>query len=324
MGPGDFLPAEDYEQPDTKSSFRELAGALSKHYGLHPLIPLVRYLFTFRTTQKFLLEIWNRILKDRALHEKYWDIYIDLYDPSGDERQPTQEEAQILDEYKDHQLLLNLDLEDWFLHAHILMEQFSRVTREIMIILAPKKETAKQLRGINPKSLADHIDYFLTGKGKCHDARYSELLREASKWYEIDLKDVRDDLIQHDATARLWSTSLSNGKLKVSKVLGASEKLLKELYELRDKNLGRFPFLKDDVNFFSLLEFFEKNISKLEHSDAEKVKNIRKKYGRQLPDIPELQSKMNKLFRDTNDHFIGKLQEYCFAESQTESDKINA
>jgi hypothetical protein len=296
------------EESNEKNIFAELARELRKHYELEQLLSWVRFLTSFRMTQKFLIEIWDRVRDDIRLRHEYWEIYTELYDPGSEGRKPTHKEVEILDRYNKHWILLNLDIEDWFLHAHILMEKFGRLARETMVLLSTGEEKVKPICGVNPRSFKAHIEFFATGKGRDYDAKYAEMLRTISSWYCADLKDIRDDLIQHETTARLWSTSVSPDGVRVSRFVH-SQRLLKQLYDLRDKNIGSFPFLKNETNFFKLLEVFEKSTSKMDKGDVEKIKGIRKTYGKDFPDIPELYSKMNRLFRETNDHFILRAQE---------------
>jgi hypothetical protein len=296
--------ASRLEESNEKNTFRELARELRKHYQLKQLLSLVRFLGSFRMTQKFLVEIWDRIRQDAQLHNEYWETYAELYDPAGEGRKPTLEEARILDRYEKHGVLLNLDIEDWFLHAHILMEKYARLSKEIMILLSTDKKMAKRIRSIPSKSFHAHIQFFLKQTEKKNDDdAYAQIAKTTESWYFADLKDVRDDLIQHETAGRVWGTSISPEKITVRRFLNSDE-VARQLYDLRDKNIGRYHFLKEETNFFALLCFFEKNIRELDSADAEKIKHIRKTYGRDFPDIPELYAKMSSFFSSVNNHFV--------------------
>jgi hypothetical protein len=85
------------EESNGKNRFVELARELRKHYQLEQLFSLVRFSASFRMTQKFLVEIWDRVRDDIRLHDEYWEIYIELHDHGSEGRKPTQKEVEILD-----------------------------------------------------------------------------------------------------------------------------------------------------------------------------------------------------------------------------------
>lgn len=305
------LSVQKLEKLDDRNRLYQVVRELQKHFPLEKLASLNMFYRSFNMTHCFLPEIWDRLLEDAQLDKEYWSIYVRLYDPAlEEERTPTPEEAQILKRYRAHWHRLNLDVEDWFLHAHILMEKFARLAKELIFLTSVEAETAKRVKNLPTKSFHKHLKFFLRSDNqKTVDIEYAKILKESAAWYSKDLKDIRDDLIQHETPARFWSYSISP-KLKVSRVRH-SEKLVQALFKLRDKYAETYVVLKDEKNFFALLSFFETHIDKLEVSDSERVKQIRRNFGRAFPNIPTLYSKINSFFSLVNDHFMLKSRK-CF------------
>lgn len=306
------MSVEELEELDDRNTLSQVVRELQKHFPLEKLASLNMSYRSFNMTQYFLREIWDRILEDAQLDNDYWRIYAKLYDPAlEEERTPTPEEAQILKRYRAHWPRLNLDMEDWFLHAHILMEKFARLAKELLLLTSGEAEVAKRVQNLPTRSFHKHLKFFLRPDNqKTVDIEYAKILKESTAWYSKDLKDIRDDLIQHEIVARFWGYSISAKKLKVSR-FRHSEKLVQALYKLRDKYAETYVVLKDEKNFFTLLSFFETNVDKLQVSDSERVKQIRRTYGRDFPNIPTLYSKINNFFSLVNDHFISKTRK-CF------------
>lgn len=313
------MSVEELEELDDRNTLSQVVRELQKHFPLEKLASLNMSYRSFNMTQYFLREIWNRILEDAQLDNDYWRIYAELYDPAlEEERTPTSEEEQILKRYRAHWPRLNLDMEDWFLHAHILMEEFARLAKQLLLLTSTEAEVAKQIQYLPTRSFHEHLKFFLRPDNqKIVDVEYAKILKESTAWYYKDLKDIRDDLIQHETVARFWGYSISAKKLKVSR-FRHSGKLVQALYRLRDKYAETYVVLKDEKNFFALLSFFETNVDKLQVSDSERVKQIRRTFGRDFPNIPTLYSKINDFFSLVNDHFMSKTRK-CFQQHTSNS-----
>jgi hypothetical protein len=298
---------KELEELNEKNSLSEIVRVLYKQLGREKTATLTMSHRSFGMTHVFLPKIWTRILEDAELQNQYWKIQAELLDPAAERRSPTSEETQILERYSQQWCLLNLDMEDWFLHGHILMEKFSKLARELLILTSKDEESVKHTRNIPFRSFHDHINFFLNPENtNIDDDGYCKILTEATSWYIPDLKDVRDDLIQHEIVARFWGYSSSSSKLKISR-FRYSEKTKDELYALRDKYAPIYLGLANEKSFFGLLSLFEKKVIKMEPHESERVKQIRKTYGRDFPDIPILYSKMNHFFSKVNDHFTSLL-----------------
>lgn len=297
------------EKLDERSTIWQVIHELQKHFPPEKLASLSMVYRSFNMTHSFLPEIWDRILEDAQLDNQYWSIYAKLYDPNLEEEgTPTPEEAEILKRYKRHQNRLNLDMEDWFLHAHILMEKFARLAKELMLLTSANAEDTKQLRELPTKSFHEHINFVLkTDNQKKLDVEYVQIVREMAAWYSHDLKNVRDDLIQHETVARFWGHFISQYELRVSR-FRHSKKLVQELYRLRDKYAETHAIVRGKQNFFNLLSFFETYIDRLEKSDSDRVRQIRKTYGRDFPHIPTLYRRINDFFSLVNNHFMSKIR----------------
>jgi len=294
------------EELNNKNKLLELAMFLQKKYGRDKLAPFNMYYRSFRMTQLFLTEIWDRILKDVQLDNEYWAIQAEIHDAAPEEYELSHEEAQILKEYSEHSHRLNLDVEDWFLHAHILMEKYVKLSKILMVLTSKDKAAAKLANGLPDRSFHNHMDQFLNPNKKgMKDDKYAEVVKLCDSWYESDLKDVRDDLIQHEQVGRFWGHSITPNEFRISR-FRYTRRMLEKLYALRDKYAKVYTALEGEQNFFALIDFFEANFAKLDKGDKDRIKGIRKEYGKDFPDIPQLYSKMNHFFSLANDYFISK------------------
>lgn len=262
------------------------------------------YYRSFRMTQLFLTEIWDRILKDLRLNSEYWTIQAEIhYWEEDGEYKLSEGEVKIIAEYEKHEFRLNLDVEDWFLHAHILIEKYVKLFKILMILTSRNETESKWANELPNRSFNDHIKKFTKTEIE-GNKEYSEIVDGCKAWYS-DLKNVRDDLIEHEQVGRFWGRSTYPDHFAISR-FRHTEKMIKKIYELRDKYEKTFQELKGKGNFFELLDFFESNIKKLEPGDVDRVANIRKEYGCDFPDIPQLYSRMNKFFSLVNDYFVSR------------------
>lgn len=265
---------------------------------------------TFIMTFAFLPEIWQRILEDAKLNTKYWEVYVDLYHPDAEKREPTLEESKILNAWRKHRFRLNLDVEDWFIHSHILMDKFAKFAKRLIQVISKTPEELELAKHIPDRSFDKHRKFFLRSQNQTMltDSVYAELIREKTNWFIKELKNIRDDLIQHEIVPRFWGYwRVSQDNVRLSR-FRHDPKLLEILYELRDKYTSAYPQIKGEKNFFTLFSFFEKRIDKLEGNDAKRVEHVRKLYGARFPDIPTLFGKMSHFFSLVNDHFVAEIQ----------------
>jgi hypothetical protein len=294
----------ELERLSEKSRLLELAKHLRTKYGDHPKrSAFSMYYRSFSTTHLFLSEIWDRILKDVRLEQENWSIEATIHDASQvqEEYEPSSEERKVLDEFLKHEHRINLDIEDWFLHAHILMEKYTKLFKLILQLIGNNK----QVNCVPNRSFHEHIKFFRAHKVGCLDEKYIDLINGCGQWYFPDIKDVRDDLITHEQIGRFWGSSTSPDKFSISR-FNRPDTLVEPLYSLADKYKGRFANLETEKNVFNLLNFFEANLSKLEASDAQEITDIRRNYGRPFPDIPELYGKISSFFSSVNDYLISR------------------
>lgn len=298
------MAATQLEELNQKTTLTEVMQELSKRLDHQKSADLLMFYRSFRMTQSFLPKIYMRILEDAKLDCDYWRIFAELNDP-GLERPATAEELIIIRQYKEKQGLLNLDMEDWFLHAHILMEKFAKLSRELLIVTSSNAISERKAQHTPFGGFHDHLTFFLQPKPNIDDAEYCKIIREANTWYIQDIKDVRDDMIQHEIVAKFWGYSTSPGAVRISR-FRYSERDKEILYSLRNKysEIWSYPLFKILASYVEILSFLEKNIGKMETEDADRLRHIRKKSGRQFPDIPRLYSKMNTFFALVNDHFL--------------------
>jgi len=294
---------------DEKNTLSEIMKKLRNHISTEEFGSLNMFHRTLMMTFAFLPEIWQRILEDAKLDTKYWEVYAELYHPDAEKREPTPEELEILNTWREHRFLLNLDVEDWFIHSYILMDKFAKFAKRLMQLISKTPQELKLVRRIPDRSFDKHRKFFLKSEnqGLITDTEYAEIIRKNTSWYVKELKNIRDDLIQHEIVPRFWAYCVSKDSPQLSR-FRHNPKLLEILYELRDKYTSAFPQIEGERNFFRLFSFFEKHIDELEDNDVKRVEHVRKLYGARFPDIPTLFDKMSDFFSLVNDHFVAEIQ----------------
>ena len=291
-----------------KNTLSEIMKKLQNHISPEDFGSINMFHRTFVMTFAFLPEIWQRVLEDAKLDTKYWEVYAELYHPEAEKREPTPEESEILNTWREHRLRLNLDVEDWFIHSHILFDKFARFSKKLMQLVSKTREEPKLAQNIPDRSFDKHRKFFLSQKMTLlPDIEYADIIRENTSWYIKELKNIRDDLIQHEIVPRFWGYWISRDKIHLSR-FRHNQELLEILYELRDKYIPVYRQLEGERNFFTLFSFFEKHIDELEKKDCKRIDHVRKSYGARFPDIPTLFSKMSNFFSRVNDHFVDAIQ----------------
>ena len=292
-----------------KYTFSEIVEYLREQLSRDAFGSLNMFYRTYMMTFIFLSEIWYRILGDAELDIKYWNIYVDLYQPGAVKRKPTAEEAEILEKWGKHKFMLNLDVEDWFIHSYILMDKFTRFIKRLFYSISQKPEERKLVNRIPTKNFDKHRKFFIDDSKKhlITDHKYAKIIRNNTTWYIKELKNIRDDLIQHPNVPKFWGYDVTPDRVRLMR-FRHHPKLLEIMHSLRDKYESVYPEIKDEINFYPLLLFFEKQINDLEESDTKKITEVRKSFGAHFPDIPNLFKKMSKFFSLVNDHFILEIQ----------------
>jgi hypothetical protein len=295
---------------NSKNTLSEAVRSLRKHISGEEFGSLNMFHRTFKMTFLFLPEIWNRILEDAKLETKYWEVYVALYEPGAEEREPTAEELKILNTWREHRFCLNLDVEDWFIHSYILMDKFARLAKRFTQQLSKTTQNFNLTLLIPDKSFAKYRNFYLKDKNQdlITDTEYAEIIRKNTTWYKKELKNIRDDLIQHETVPKSWGYSVSKNKVRLSR-FRHSPKLREKLYKLKDKYAPIYPQIAEEKNFFTLLVFFEKHLNDLAKKDVKELENARKLWGARFPDIPRLFGKMSDFFYLVNVHFVSKIQE---------------
>lgn len=297
--------ARELVKLNARNTLSEIVIELEKYLASEDFGSLNMFHRTFMMTFRFLPEIWNRILEDARLDVEYWKVYIDLYQPGVDERQPTVEELKILNTWRRHRFRLNLDIEDWFIHSYLLMDKFAKFVKRLTQLISKTPQELKLANDIPDRSFEKHRKFYLNSKKQRQitDTGYAEIIRKNTTWYIKELKNIRDDLIQHETVPRFWGYNVSRNRMRLSR-FRHDPKLLEILYELRDKYAPIYPQLEGERNFFTLFAFFEEHIGNLDDKDVKRVEHVRKSYGSRFPDIPKLYNKMSNFFCLVNKHFV--------------------
>ena len=267
--------------------------------------------FSFKETHDFLPIIWKRIQLDMNMLTEKCNFEGTYHHPDSEE-EPTKKEIERYKECSAYETIIKLDIEDWFIHAHILMAKLAVLIKKIFLLTISETDKEKIL-GIKTRGFNDFRKYFIDGNGTGIDTEFTLIITNFTKWYEKALKNIRDDLIQHEHVSKIWGSSIYQkksytefGYSKFRPYFGIMEKT----YIIRDKNLSLFPQLKGENNYFELLNFFEKHMKELSEQDQQFIKDIRKDYGGNFPDVNILYTNMTNLFEQINSYFVRRISNH--------------
>lgn len=269
---------------------------------------------SFKDTFSFLLIIWSRIQRDiRLIDEKNGlEAFYDRprYEGEEDPGEPTEDEKkQILEGHK-HEQIVRLDIEDWFIHALILMDKFAKLARGIFFSIYGK-EKKQEVNIIPLRSFHKFKKYFLKNRNKFFDSEFPEIIDQYTEWFEPELRDIRDDLIQHESSFKIWGSSFSSTKTEIN--FGFSKfkpfHVPQKFHTLIDRTITRFPQIEQCYSILQVLAIFDEHWKELNQEDRDLVTSIKQSHGSDIPDIINLYTKMSIFFTQVNDYFVRKIQE---------------
>jgi len=293
-----------------ESSFIDIIHKMREQLSRNEFGDLNMHHRDFMNTFSYLPIIWERIINEAQTYEKYWEIYVDLYAPGSEERKPTDEEKKILDEHHSNQLRLHLDYEDWFIHSSILLDKYVKFIVQLQKSISLDKMERHKLNQQKHRSFHQHKDLYCGTKNRSliTDKQYEKLIRNHTLWFEEELKNVRDDWIQHELVPKFWGYDIKPSK-KIIRLMRFrhDEKLFHELLALREKYAQQHKEIAKEENFFELLFWFEKQKDVLDKDDVTRVERVRRRFGGDFPDIPTLFNKMTQFFELVNNHFLSEI-----------------
>ncbi len=269
---------------------------------------------SFKDTFSFLLIIWSRIQCDiRLINEKNGlEAFYDCprYEDEEDPGEPTEDEKkQILEGHK-HEKIVRLDIEDWFIHALILMDKFAKLARGIFFSIYGEEK--KQEVNIIPfRSFHKFKKYFLKNRNKFFDNEFPEIIDQYTEWFEPELRDIRDDLIQHESSFKIWGSTFSSTKNEIYFSFSKFKPFHtpRKLHTLIERNKNRFPQIMECYSILKILNIFDEHWSELDQVDRDLVTSIKQSHGSDIPDIIKLYRKISTFFTQVNDYFIRKIEE---------------
>ena len=248
------------------------------------------YMYTFH----FIPIILKRIHED---YEQFYEanrIEAEIMEPNAEPRALSAKEKNLLQKGREKEFCFYLDIEDFFIHASILMHKASRI--------------ACLLLEIQPhRSFNKHREYFIKNPSFLKDDKYAKYIRNNTDWFKTELKDVRDEQIVHGKPLS-WFISFGKNGFRVSKgTVSSKEKELKILSELKDKYKEKLPEIKDvEHNFWQILAFLEQNSEKIDKHDVERVKQVRQIVGGVVPSVSRLTKQIWEYLNFINDYFTEK------------------
>jgi len=248
------------------------------------------YMYTFH----FIPIIFKRIHED---YEQFYEakrIEAEIMDSNAEPRALSTKEQAILQNGTEKELCLYLDIEDFFLHANILMYKASRI--------------ACLLLGIQPhRSFHKHREFFVKNPSFLKYDKYAEYIRNNTGWFETELKYTRDYLVVH-GEPYMWFISFWKNGFRVTKGTASSkQKEFETLLKLKNKYKEKIPEIKNvEDNLWQILDFLERNSEKIAEKDVMLVKHIRQKVGSVVPSHRKLAKQIYEYLNFVNDYFTEK------------------
>ena len=269
---------------------------------------------SFKDTFSFLLIIWDRIQNDiRLIVEKNGlEAFYDRprYEDEEDPGEPTEDETKRISEGYRHEKIVRLDVEDWFIHALILMDKFAKLAKRILILIH-NDEKKQEIYDIKDKNFNRFRQYFLKNMNSFFDNDFSSIIKQYSDWFEPELRDIRDDLIQHESSFKIWGSSFHSKKSEIIFSFAKFKPFHKpqKLYTLMERYKNRLPQIMKCYSILEILSIFDEHWKELNQADRDLVISIKQSHGSDIPDIIKLFTKMSIFFTQVNDYFIRKIED---------------
>jgi hypothetical protein len=307
------METSDSLKMNEKNTLHEVMQKLNSKREKEELKNLWLNYHSFKETFYFLLIIWSRIQNDvHLIVEK--DGLEAVYDRPRDEDEedpgePTDDEKKQIAEGHRHESIVHLDVEDWFIHSLILMDKFAKLARGVFFSIHGY-EKKHMINRIPFRSFHTFKQYFHKNKSEFFDTEFSEIIDHYTDWFYIELKDIRDDLIQHETSFKIWGSSFHSKKSEIKFSFAKFKPFHKprKLYALMERNKNRFPQIMKCYSILEILSIFDEHWSELNQEDRDLVTSIKQSHGSDMPDIIKLFSKMSIFFTQVNDYFVRKIE----------------
>lgn len=308
------MKVSDSIQMNEKNTIHEAMEKLKSERKKEELKNLWLNYNSYKETFYFLLTIWSRIQNDVCIMVEKDELEALYYRPRDkdeeDPGEPTEDEITRISEGHKHELIVRLDVEDWFIHAHILMDKFAKLARGIFFSIYDKEKKGG-VNGIPLRSFHKFQKYFLDDGCKFFDSEFPLIISQYTQWFEPELRDFRDDFIQHESSFKMWGSSLRSTRTDTSFSFSKFKPyhVPEKIHTLIDRNITRFPQIKQCYSILQVLTIFDEHWKELNQEDRSLVTSIKQSYGGDIPDIISLFSKMSILFIQVNDYFVKKIEE---------------
>lgn len=201
--------------------------------------------------------------------------------------------------------LLLLDVEDFFLHARILMDYITHLT---VFFFEDKPHIGNQYASFNK-----HKKWLKNENPSGVPIEYKQYILEKTDWFDNVLTFIRDKYVRHDLHPRFLMFKKTK-KDEISVVYGflsLTEKQYDGLKKIEMKYADKIPSLKNisKSNVYEMVDFFNYNPtieSLLEEKDRNIITNIKIRGG-EFPDIGNLMDQILYFLDFFNDFFISYL-----------------
>lgn len=223
----------------------------------------------------------------------------------GEEVSPIEENKNKSRQHKNAFKELKLDVEDFYIHARILMDYVTHLTvfyfenkPIIKTNYTSFNKHKKWLKNTNPNHIPNDYISYITNK---------------TSWFDKILKVARDKYITHDLHPRTLLIKISKDN-KVSLVYGflsLTEEQKKKIKKIESKYAEKIIPLKDlsKMNIYDIVDFFNNHPeieSSLDEKDQDFIYNIKIKGG-EFPDVDKIMDNILEFLKFYNNFFRGHL-----------------
>lgn len=225
---------------------------------------------SYQYTFSFMTIVVKRILDDVQIQKEYWHARYKSDDPDQLRLPLTKRDRELLSQGIEIEDCLQLDIEDFFIHANILMDKVCKLAC-LFLGLEQNRSFSKH------KSVLKKLQY-------TRDEEYREYVLRTD-WYEQHLKNPRDDLIVHSPPLILGSSSSHEGLISVSKFTLDREGLFDTLRQLGNDYSQTVPELHSERNMFEICRLLVEHRSSLTKHDTGRLDYVLKQLGFSFPSI---------------------------------------
>jgi hypothetical protein len=189
------------------------------------------------------------------------------------------------------------------------MDKFAKLSKKIFLLIYDTKR--QEINNLKIKNFNRFKKFVIDNRDNFIDDIFPTIIKQYTEWFEPELRDIRDDFIQHEFSFKIWGSSLNSRKSEISFSFSKFKPFHTppKIHKLIERNKDRFPQIVECYSILQIITIFDEHWNELNQEDRSLVTSIKQSFGGEIPDIIKLYTKMSIFFTKINDYFVRKIEE---------------